>query len=678
LFCKIFFISNNNDRKTLYSTLEEFPNSSQIITTNPQINQEFKNQGKDCKLLSEIFPIAGNKTYEIHRISREILEDYRNKFKNVQFHEIEIFSSIENQILQEIILIEKAREILSKKNDTVLIFDTFSYSYFAILELSLKLGYKKTEQKIFQILGNSIKEIDAYSKIPFLEYKNQYKFLQKISPPQKSDNKKKFKQLQKIKPDQNNNDPTDNELTQEIDSSQHLRLMSEILPLFIKSNLFKIGYNFHIDIKNYLLKKIDKKIQNNSKKVSAKCAFFITSKRDDQLKPLFRVMEEFKNKKTPTQIFTLDLASKKILIRRNIDFINLFEEAYLLAQILKKSNEGKKIIDQIESIGKSNSLSLFSITQFRNYLVNEAFRAVAIMFICEHIFKIIPIESIVVEYGVTRNGNAVLATAKKFGIQSYSIITVLLGLNPILSNFYKSNKLCVYGTLALEQLLSLGYNKDDVIITGNPRYDDLKKQNIENNKQFLEQNYQINKNKKLIVIAMSRWHKDDEQWMSNLIKFCNKNNFEIIIKVHPTYKLTENDLHKNKLQYISKICQKQKFLITLDIELGILLSVADLVITDFSNAGIEAILLEKPLITVNFSKEDYSNVQRYHEYDASIYVDEYDHIEKIIMEILKEKKHIQKLKEGSKKVIDMYNYYHDGNAANRIFNILHNPNKETP
>ena len=56
-------------------------------------------------------------------------------------------------------------------------------------------------------------------------------------------------------------------------------------------------------------------------------------------------MEEFKNKKTPTQIFTLDLASKKILIRRNIDFINLFEEAYLLAQILKKSNEGKKIIE---------------------------------------------------------------------------------------------------------------------------------------------------------------------------------------------------------------------------------------------------------------------------------------------------------------------------------------------
>jgi len=68
----------------------------------------------------------------------------------------------------------------------------------------------------------------------------------------------------------------------------------------------------------------------------------------------------------------------------------------------------------------------------------------------------------------------------------------------------------------------------------------------------------------------------------------------------------------------------------------------------------------------------------FHEYNASIYVDEYEQIEKIIMEILMDKKHIQELKKDSKKVIDMYNYYHDGNAANRIFNILHNPNKETP
>ena len=138
----------------MLSFIQDLSEDYQIITTNQQINTELKIHGKNSKLLSEIFPGGDNITYEIHRKSRKTLDEYRDHFKNIHYNKIEIFSSIENQILQEIILIEKAREILSKKKDTVLIFDTFSYSYFAIPELSFKLCYKKTEQKIFQILVN--------------------------------------------------------------------------------------------------------------------------------------------------------------------------------------------------------------------------------------------------------------------------------------------------------------------------------------------------------------------------------------------------------------------------------------------------------------------------------------------------------------------------------------------
>ena len=151
MFCKIFFIPNNNDRNTLYSTLEGLSNSTQIITTNSQINQELQKQGKDSQFLSEIFPKADNRTYEIHQASRDILKDYRNVFKKLQFNQIEIFTSIENQILNEIILIEKCKSILNKKKNTIFVFDTFSYANFAILELSHELGYSKSEAKIFKI-----------------------------------------------------------------------------------------------------------------------------------------------------------------------------------------------------------------------------------------------------------------------------------------------------------------------------------------------------------------------------------------------------------------------------------------------------------------------------------------------------------------------------------------------
>jgi len=677
LFCKIFFIPNNNDRNTLFSILEGLSNSTQIITTNSQINQEFQNQGKNCQFLSEIFPAAEEKTYEIHRTSRKILENYRGQFKKVQFHEIEIFSSIENQILQEIILIEKARGILNKNKDTIFIFDTFSYANFAILELSRELGYSQSEAKIFKISEKSINEINPNDIIRFLDYNKKYQFFQKISHTQPNDQKMNKKLLNE-KLEEKYIDSTDSEIIEENDSQQRFRFFLEVFPIILQSNLLKIADKFHFKIQNYLVKKIEKKLYNVTEKNEAKCAFFITTKRDDLFKPLLRVMDEFKNKKTLFQIFTFDFASKKILSRRKTDFIDFFEESYLLAGFFGKSKEGISIKQQIENISLNNTIPLLSIKQFRNYLVEEIFRIIAIMIICEHLFKKTSLESIVVGFGVTRNGNAVIATAKKFGIQSFTILTQLLALDPLLSNLYKSDKLCVYGKAGLEQLLTLGYRKENIFLTGNPRYDDLKKLDVKTNKEYLEQNFQIEKNKKLLVIAMSRWHINDEIWMSNLIKFCNKNNIEIVIKVHPVYKLTMEDIHKDKIKKISNSCTNQKFIFTFDINLTTLLSAADVVITDFSNAGVEAILLEKPLITVNFANEDFSNVHRFHEYNASIYVDEYEQIEKIIMEILMDKKHIQELKKDSKKVIDMYNYYNDGNAANRIFNILHNPNKETP
>ena len=187
---------------------------------------------------------------------------------------------------------------------------------------------------------------------------------------------------------------------------------------------------------------------------------------------------------------------------------------------------------------------------------------------------------------------------------------------------------------------------------------------------MLEDSYSINYKNKLIVIAMTRWHKNDEIWMSKLIKFCNKNNFEIVIKIHPLYKTTMTEMSKNKIELISNACQNFKYLITYDVDLSILNSVADLVITDHSDAGIEACLLEKPLITTNFIKEDWSNVPRYHEYGASIFTDDYLELEKIILEILIDGKHLEILKEGRKNIVNAYNYFNDVKAAERIFELL--------
>ena len=95
-----------------------------------------------------------------------------------------------------------------------------------------------------------------------------------------------------------------------------------------------------------------------------------------------------------------------------------------------------------------------------------------------------------------------------------------------------------------------------------------------------------------------------------------------------------------------------------------------MVVTDFSNIGIEAILMEKPLIVVNFTKEDYSNAIKFYEYDAAIYTEKYNELEQLIIEILEQNLHKDKLKIGIKKISDEFNYHNDGKASERIIQIL--------
>ena len=130
------------------------------------------------------------------------------------------------------------------------------------------------------------------------------------------------------------------------------------------------------------------------------------------------------------------------------------------------------------------------------------------------------------------------------------------------------------------------------------------------------------------------------------------------------------EMSENKIKSINENCKNLKYLITYDVDLSTLNFVADLVITDHSDAGIESCLCEKPLITTNFPKEDFSNVPKYHQYGASIYTENYSELEKIILEILEERKHLKELKLGRQKVTNSFNYLNDGKASERILNLL--------
>ena len=157
--------------------------------------------------------------------------------------------------------------------------------------------------------------------------------------------------------------------------------------------------------------------------------------------------------------------------------------------------------------------------------------------------------------------------------------------------------------------------------------------------------------------------------MSNLIKFCN-NNFDIVIKVHLIYKTLIQYIHKQKIKEINNRCNNIKYLITYDIDSSILLSSADLLISDHSNFGIEATLLGKPLISTNFNNENLELIQSFYDFKYSFFIDEYNKMENMILEILNEGKHLNELKDERKELIEKQNHLNDGNASLRIADLL--------
>jgi len=609
LFCQVITLGTIDNWNNLLSKLGRFSSPFSVITNNSLLDEFLSKGGISSRKLQEIFPDISNQTFKINEVVREDLKKYWEFFNKLKLNDFEIFSGIEFLLYENMVFLEKIGSILREKKNIVFIFDD-----------------------TFQHLSNSFYAIEILAK------NNGYS----IAP---------F-QLNKVKSDYDIKMMKNNET---IKTLWNLILLKT--PGRSKVRLVEKTINF-----------VDNKIKKSSYPNITNTAFFLRVSRDDALNSIQKLMNEMNETKISHFVFIFDLNSEKYLNNRKIKFQNFFRERLLLINSLQNSNEGKIFIKQIKEISNSSKLILLQTNHFLNYLINQIFSSVAIMIITKRIIDHIKLKSIVTSHNGSKDLPAVVSVAKSNNILTVSIPSFIIRARYL---WFKSDKICIYGKQGEEVLKSLDCDEKRIFLTGNPRYDYIKTINPHKNKKFLEDKYNLNSSKKLIIIGMNRWHKEDDLWMSNLIKFCNKKDFEIVIKIHPIYK--QNNLHEeseNKINIIKENCKNLKFLFTYDIDPTILISASDLVITDYSNLGIEATILDKPMITVNFSGENLDYTTRYHEYGASIYLEDYNKLEDLVEKIFIDEKDIESLTKGRKEIADLYNSYNDGKATQRILKLL--------
>jgi len=146
-----------------------------------------------------------------------------------------------------------------------------------------------------------------------------------------------------------------------------------------------------------------------------------------------------------------------------------------------------------------------------------------------YIFKTWRLQSILVSADGSHNNDLVCQVAKINGILSFQLTPSHTIFTTIHTFFFTAEKLFAGGPKPKQQIINCGIEENRLIVTGEPKYDYLSKKHTKGTSQ------EKPNSKKLILIANSRWRDGDEEWMSQLIHYCNEKNYDIVIRPHPAY-----------------------------------------------------------------------------------------------------------------------------------------------
>jgi len=227
---------------------------------------------------------------------------------------------------------------------------------------------------------------------------------------------------------------------------------------------------------------------------------------------------------------------------------------------------------------------------------------------------------------------------------------------------------CVFGQYHYDLLTKNSiYEPEEVVITGEPRYDILYyADRIYDKKKFLE-NYNINSNHKILLWTTQCHGISDEENVKNFKAVFktmqNLNGVTLVIKQHPG----EGARYKKMIEdYLNRYNLRGDVVITpKDSDTYEQLFVCDLMITKNSTTAMEAIALNKPVIVLNLGEEP--DVVDYVENGVALGVYKEDDLEPAINRLLHGDSDLVKTRE---RFIREYLYEIDGKATERVVSLI--------
>lgn len=619
MFCEIVTDVRPKDSHIIMQNLQLKDTS--IFTDNMLVEQAFRQSGYNISEFRRYFGYVNPELYAIYKHAITDLNILMSQVKDIQYSGISVIDGLKSYLLEVLILLAKAKSILERKKDTIFIFSNLAHHHFSIHDLAKKMGY----QSKYGVSTTSKSDVESVI-MDFYKYR-------RLSPVMKSS----------------------------IFSVDFRQLCRKHKDIFNNKQKHQVGKEFVPD-----LSEID--LHNNPDH-----AFFLINNDEDfYLQPVYPVLHRFLEQKKSCTIFTFSQHTAKQLEEMQFAVTDLSSIISKIADRIVDQNKEfiKCFFDKVTSLTGDHILVSCLGRLPNDAIVSRLAKILAVIAVVRSIFDKHKFKSVLVDADGVSENDLVCGISRVMSVPTYSIYAgATTEGDPRYGVMYSADHLLISGPRLKEELKSLGIEERRLLVTGNPRYDYV----VSNNSNSNISEEAIRSKKKLIMVAMSRVHDNDEEWMIELIHYCNKNGYDVMIKFHPAYKYNPdyNIIAEQKITKIRKACLGLLYEISYEADLREKLPIADILITEYSLVGVEASLLGKPIIVANMSDEKfYPYSLQFHNESIALYATNSQELFDCINKLLSDNKIDSILAVAREKFNYEFNYLNDGNATERVFKIL--------
>jgi glycosyltransferase involved in cell wall biosynthesis len=252
--------------------------------------------------------------------------------------------------------------------------------------------------------------------------------------------------------------------------------------------------------------------------------------------------------------------------------------------------------------------------------------------------------------------------ARRLGIPTLLLLQLgMLGKNYECPTFL-ADKISVPGDFIKDLVLGCGIDEKRIVVTGRPTYDALIRTEERFDKVEICRKLGLNPGKKILVYCTENLPLTETQKMAYAICGAMRNfrDVQFVIKVHPS--------ELSVSLYTSVLAQAGiQALITRDADIYEVLYICDVMLTGYSTAALDAMILNKPVITLNLT--GLKDPIPFAESGAAIGVYDEKDLKEAVKNVLYDDSIRERLRKDREKFVFEQTYLKDGKATERIVNL---------